>query len=557
MDSSGPTLSLPPLLVPFPISLSAIGIPSLDTIPGSAVPTPTISESEETREDVQLDDQSGASTKTAPSEYLTPTDLGSRRASIVGSYFPSAVAGPSRISLSPSRASTPGERPKPAQLAIPLATPDEPLFSAYPNQGISRSNSTKGKGKFAFPLEPAFTLSHPPQRKKSDDGATSATTSGESSPSLGSRPVVGRRRASTFSVSPPVTAPPTRLKPAQTPPRPPKSRRRRLSLGGHGNDYHPESQWPSMPREVAKRFDSRQNHLPYSYQHPAESEYTLQSVSTIATVRPLSASPHISPRKSSLATPSSRVLLGLTNVSNPDVQNQVEIVIPDGMVMPHHPPARRSSLDYGSAVRLDIEPKYIEPERPLVTTDVRSILSASLTGTDTSASAEFSTTSPSSKEHPLSSATTSLSRSAKSSKEGGSDEKDAALTAIRLQRSLEWEAKQTRHRRQLEKRRMILLELVETEVAYTEDLKTLVQVYLPQLCALPSVSERTADLVARNSRDLLDIHLRFSRKMVDVLKEEHLGYEPQHPEPMMCKQLERVSRRLAEIFVDEVGHTQG
>ena len=98
---------------------------------------------------------------------------------------------------------------------------------------------------------------------------------------------------------------------------------------------------------------------------------------------------------------------------------------------------------------------------------------------------------------------------------------------------------------------MILLELVETEVGYMEDLKTLVLVYLPQLYALPSVSERTADLVARNARDLLDIHIRLANKMVEVLKEEHLGYEP-HPEPMVSKQLERVSRRLAAIFVEEV-----
>jgi hypothetical protein len=243
-------------------------------------------------------------------------------------------------------------------------------------------------------------------------------------------------------------------------------------------------------------------------------------------------------------------MLGLSNVT--DSHQIGDIFVPDDMVMPHGPPPRHSSLDMG--VRLDTHPKYIEPEPLLGSTDMRSVVSGSITGTDTSASAEFLSTSPSSKEHPLSSATTSLSRSAKSSKEGAlSDEKDAALSAIRLQRSLEWEARQGRHRRRMEKRRMILLELVETEVAYTEDLKTLVQVYLPQLYALPSVSERTADLVARNAKELLDIHLKMAGRMVEVMKEESLGYEPEHPEPIVCKQLERVSRRLAAIFVEEVG----
>jgi len=244
-------------------------------------------------------------------------------------------------------------------------------------------------------------------------------------------------------------------------------------------------------------------------------------------------------------------MLGLTNM--PESEPAVEIVIPEDMTMPHGPPPRRSSLDFESTVRL-IDPKLEQDNAAVIPPDHGSVLSASLTGTDTSASAEFFSTSPSTKEHPLSSATTSLSRSAKSGKEGLADEKDAALSAIRLQRSLEWEARQTRHRRRLEKRRMILLELVETEVAYMGDLTILVQVYLPQLYALPSISERTADLISRNARELLDVHLRLAGRMVDVLKEEKLGYDF-GPEPMVSSQLERASRRLAALFVDEVSDT--
>ena len=101
---------------------------------------------------------------------------------------------------------------------------------------------------------------------------------------------------------------------------------------------------------------------------------------------------------------------------------------------------------------------------------------------------------------------------------------------------------------------MILLELVETEVGYVDGLKTLVQVYLPQLYALPLVSERTADLIARNAKELLKVHVRLVGKMVDVLKEEKLGYEF-GPEPVVSSQLEKVSRRLAGIFVEEVSNS--
>lgn len=343
-----------------------------------------------------------------------------------------------------------------------------------------------------------------------------------------------------------------------------------MSISGHELEAN---RWLPMAKEEARRLQPGQpEQLPFSYQHLAESEYTLQSVSTVATIRPLSATPqpHISPRRSSLLPLPNvhgsmhehgqpfnvqlQTSLGLSNISLATQSDREQLgEAQTDMAMPHEPPPRRSSLGQIGLprTRLEVKPSHEgDPQASSAPHDHGSVLSA----TDTSASAEFFSTSPSSKDHPLSSATTSLSRSAKSAKEGAaplSDEKEAALAAIKLQRSLEWEARQSRHRQRLEKRRMILLELVETEVGYMEDLKTLVLVYLPQLYALPSVSERTADLVARNARDLLDIHIRLANKIVEVLKEEHLGYEP-HPEPMVSKQLERVSRRLAAIFVEEV-----
>jgi hypothetical protein len=210
------------------------------------------------------------------------------------------------------------------------------------------------------------------------------------------------------------------------------------------------------------------------------------------------------------------------------------------MVIPHEPPPRRSSLDVTGMIKEnDLESVTIP-----VQVDVHSVMSSSLTCTDHSI---FSPSS-SSQEHPLSSATTSLSRSAKSAKEG-TDERDAALVAVKLQRSLEWEAKQTKRRRRLDKRTMVVLELVETEVAYAEGLRSLVQVYLPQLAALPSVSERTASLISRNAVDLLDFHANFATTMVDVLKEEKIGYDISHQPDVP---IERVARRLAGLFVEHV-----
>ena len=281
----------------------------------------------------------------------------------------------------------------------------------------------------------------------------------------------------------------------------------------------------------------------------------------IQTSDPLS--PSISPRKSSLIASveeDGTIVLGLANVGMTSGSGLIEVVVPDDM--PHQPPPRRSSLvlDSGVASRVAFEatavavPLTSEPEIiPVTSGDVHSLLSSSLTNTDTSASASAEFYSPtSSKEHPLSSATTSLSRSAKSGKEGHEfDEKDANLSAVRLQRSLEWEAKQTRHRRRVERRRMVILELAETELAYTQDLKTLVDVYLPQLASLPSLSDHTHQVIARNAAQLLVFHEAFLQKMLDVLKNEGIRVE-YDGETSVSGKLEKVARKLAALFVDEV-----
>ncbi|KAK8844804.1 hypothetical protein IAR55_006654 [Kwoniella newhampshirensis] len=593
---------------------------TLEPIPQSTAPTPSYRESPS--------NEAGPSVHT-PSRLPTPDDFAgySRRSStssylsVTGSYFPAASS--SQIFYTPSSgATTPSERPRPSPLELPSGAPDDPIFSAYPDTG-STPTSAKGKGRaFNLILKPALNLSTTHVRRKRSDaedgsadewkmplthhpriGEQSAshphrvrsTFRGQSStrPTSPNSQKSGRRRAATVSHSPTEEVNQDSARDSELEDRlPPRNtlatrtssssikgksfrafRKRRASLGSVFSssdlEYDPpgtKPHWPSMVAQVAQRFEPNPS-VPFTYRHPGNSENTLQSVSTVTTVRPLASPkpaltaaiglPSISPRKSSLnrgAANDGVTILGLSNVSAMEgAGSAVEIVMPDDMAMPHEPPPRRSSLDYPRGVLFDdndISAHGEEPSPP-IHHDGQSIISASLTGTDTSASASADAFSPaSSQEHPLSSATTSLSRSAKSGKEG-TDEKDAALTALRLQRSLEWEARQTRHRRRLEKRKMILLELVETEVAYTEGLKTLSHVYLPQLAALPMVTERTAKKIARNTEDLYGFHAAFVGKMVEVLKSERVGYGYGQTEELdIAGKVDSVSKRIAALFID-------
>lgn len=520
------TLELQDPLPHRPLSGTILAAPTLEPIPGSAAPTPAARESPDPRPVDQ--DEAGSSQLADAMKDVSLSRNSSTSNMMPGSYFAQAPEDPA----AQSGATTPG-RPRPA-IEIPTHTAEQPLFSSYPHQPVppepTELADAKGRRPFSFPLKPPFHLStHRRQRESkessaSDDGGSQASDDD-------SRWSNGRRRSSSLSHDK-VSQPPSPARPAKSIFR----RNRAGSLGArHAAEYHVEDDesWKAMAKAELDRLSARPPQQPFSYQQPSDSGFTLQSVSTLATVRPLaSPSISISPRKSSLVGTEKHVQVPESPES--------PIVIPDDMVMPHDPPPRRSSLDMTAMVK---DKDADLPAIP-VHTDVRSVLSSSVTGTDHSI---FSPSS-SSQEHPLSSATTSLSRSAKSAKEG-TDERDAALSAVKLQRSLEWEAKQTKRRRRLDKRMMVVLELVETEVAYAEGLRALVQVYLPQLAALPSVSERTASLVARNAVDLLEFHANFATKMVDILKEEKIGFEALHDPDVP---IERAARRLSGLFVEHV-----
>lgn len=141
-----------------------------------------------------------------------------------------------------------------------------------------------------------------------------------------------------------------------------------------------------------------------------------------------------------------------------------------------------------------------------------------------------SLSSPSVTSKSLPSTKTSLSRSVRSGKEGTDSEAQVDDLAQAL----------------LDKRRMILLEIVETEVNYVHALRALVHIYLPQLAVLPQLSDRNHTIISRNSSSLLEFHTQFAANMIDILKGAGMGYE--------CCQadiLDRVTRQMAELFVRE------
>lgn len=534
------TLDLPEPIAHRPLSSLILAAPTLEPIPGSAAPTPAARESPEPP---TLDQTAGQGEGEAGPSQLAEAmkdvslsrNTSTSSARMPGSYFAQAPEDPAPQ----SGATTPGNRPRPA-IEIPTHSAEQPLFSSYPHQAVTpaapiaeaSTSEAKRRRSFSFPLKPPFHLSTHRRHRESKDSSASDDGGSQASDDE-SRLSSGRRRSSSLSHNM-VSQPPSPARPAKSIFR----RHRAGSLGArYAPEYHVEDEesWKGMAKTELDRLSTPTTQQPFSYQQPSDSGFTLQSVSTLATVRPLaSPSISISPRKSSLVSTAEKQVQIL------DSPTATSIVIPDDMVMPHDPPPRRSSLDMTAMIK---DKDADLPAIP-VHTDVRSVLSSSATGTDHSI---FSPSS-SSQEHPLSSATTSLSRSAKSAKEG-TDERDAALSAVKLQRSLEWEAKQTNRRRRLDKRMMVVLELVETEVTYAEGLRALVQIYLPQLAALPSVSERTASLIARNAVDLLEFHANFATKMVDILKEEKIGFEALH-EPDVP--IERAARRLSGLFVEHV-----
>lgn len=519
-------------LTPEPFSrpiCSIVLAPTLEPIPGSAVATPEARDSPKpgpTLEQGTDIDDDGLSRSLEKVELEAGTCV-TETEDI--NYF-SPIAEQS----APSGSHTSGRR-RPA-IEIPQSTPDHPRFSSYPHPvatetsspSIEPSGTPSSRLYMRQPLGRAksrIRRAYAIQGESEDDGAV---TSDDEHTRLNPRPRSISLSLASVKTSKPVKAlhAPARI----------FGRRRAGSLGARrAAEYHEgdDEAWKEMATVESARLDLKPGN-PFTYQQPVRSQSTLEShTSTITAISP----PLISPRRSSLSSSDQPT----RTMGHPEILES-----PEEMSIPHGPPPRRSSLDM---TPLSAISQHQETFSQSISHDARSIISSSLVSSSLTCS-DPSLFSPaaSSQEHPLSSATTSLSRSAKSAKEGV-DEHDAALSAVKLQRSLEWEAKQTKRRRRLDKRKMVLLELVETEVAYAEGLRALVQVYLPQLAALPAVSQRTAAMIARNSSDLLDFHADLATRMVEILKHEGIGYDIIHDPDVP---VERASRKVAALFMEYV-----
>lgn len=143
------------------LSHQIIAVPSLDTIPQSEAPSPQPCESPP-RE--PLTPSKPLPHPQRPTQSFTPTDP-VRNSSLLSSVSGTFQPKPSRYSSQPpsrsnprsrsgSGRSTPSIRRNVPPIHIPPSTPEDPLFSAYPDNGDTPTDS-KGKLKTSL-LPPTF-----------------------------------------------------------------------------------------------------------------------------------------------------------------------------------------------------------------------------------------------------------------------------------------------------------------------------------------------------------------------------------------------------------------
>jgi hypothetical protein len=313
--------------------------------------------------------------------------------------------------------------------------------------------------------------------------------------------------------------------------------------GEESTAAHPDS------FERRESVHSSHQHQPYTWGNPSDAMFTLQSVSTIAAGVPL-----VSPAPSQRGTSavggdffSSKALLpgslGLTDIASPvDVDlSALKIVTSDSdhRIVQSNVPLTPSQMSP------DLEQMGFVDQRMSM---------PSMTETSSGAGTA---------EVLLSSASTSLSRTSKNGKDGKEREKDQTSSDVQIvhenglgiSEQLSWalENRFETKRKRVDKRKYILVELVETEMAYTDHLRDLVHIYLPQLAALSIVTPAQHSVIGRNLKEMLYFHEQLTNRMVDVLKEEGLGTNTiTIPGMDECVRVERIARKIAAVFVEDV-----
>lgn len=298
---------------------------------------------------------------------------------------------------------------------------------------------------------------------------------------------------------------------------------------------------------------SNSQHQPYTWGNSSDAMFTLQSVSTIAAGVPL-VSPAPSQRGSNTGGGdffSSKALLpgslGLTDQDPP-----LDINLSALSIITSDPTCGNVSSD------APLSPLQMSPDLEHSGFVDQRMSMPSMTETSSGAGTA---------EVLLSSASTSLSRTSKNARDGKDREKDqtdsdmqiindtdSGITSEQLSWALEnrFETK----RRRVDKRKYILVELVETEMAYTDHLRDLVHIYLPQLAALSIVTPAQHSAIGRNLKEMLYFHEQLTNRMVDVFKEEGLGTNtitiPGMDEGI---RVERIARKIAAVFVEDVSRS--
>ncbi|KAJ9123906.1 hypothetical protein QFC22_000696 [Naganishia vaughanmartiniae] len=287
---------------------------------------------------------------------------------------------------------------------------------------------------------------------------------------------------------------------------------------------------------------------PFPWASTSDAMFTLQSVSTIAAGVPL-ASPAPSQRSHAAANDffSSKTLLpgslGLTGEIDREVYAPRG---PHGMDFPalQIDTSGRPHAEHSDEVH---SPLQMSPDLERSAFVDQGMSMPSLTETSSGAcTAEFL----------LSSASTSLSRSTKNGKEkehnGSIQVVQDGHQDISQQLSLALETQLETKKSRVDKRKYILVELIETEMAYTDHLRDLVHIYLPQLAALSIVSPSQHATIGRNLKEMLYFHEQLTNRMVDVLKEEGFGTNlTTIPGMEESVQVERIARKIAAVFVED------
>ncbi|WVO15127.1 hypothetical protein L204_102771 [Cryptococcus depauperatus] len=392
---------------------------------------------------------------------------------------------------------TPPGRPRPAPLSIPTGSPEEPLFSAYPDSGTRPTPF--GKASTAFPRIAKYEVFEdwcaPMAKSYSNEFGTRVELWESALPS------VLRKRSATVTDDPP-----KELKRCHE-----KAKGDENKLGASFGFR----KLPSLQRSRSKT-SCKAEACPF----PDFKDLLIRQ------------SPK---RRSSYDDPKRDGVVGFDLLAVGDGQS---------------PPRRAQSVHY-TGTRLSLErTMFMAHERSPAHVDGQS------EETHTSAFDEAVSSFSSNQNDALSSATTFFSQSSKNGKDKGHINEKDGLASVRLRRSMLWTDGQKMQRR-MEKRRHALLELVDTAVTHADDLTNLAHIYIPQLVvmgvSLPDPFKNTINSLHLFNREMADSMVKILAQEGITYSLEDVGQESQvyHMEADVAERLDRAIKRVARCMLEK------